>query len=100
MDERTQDAAQIRKDAERIRAFQALVASDGWKFLVELLNGKVESLAANMFERPSGELNELRGQDFDKGTCYGLLWIRDLPSTTISVFKNEPSDPADEENDT
>lgn len=98
--ERAADAAQTRKDAERVRAFQSLVASDGWRFLVELLNGKVEDLMANAFERPSGAVNELRGQDFDKGTCYGLLWMRDLPDVTIAAFKQESSDPANEENET
>jgi len=96
VDEKEKAEAQrtAQKDAERVRAFQVMVAGDGWRFFIELLNGKVEELAADMFERPKE--GDERGEAHDKGTCYGLLWARDLPAVTIKAFNRQED--SDEDN--
>lgn len=92
-----QEREQMRHDAKRIRAFQELVRTDGWKFFQELLNDRVGKATQNIFEKPT--LADARGEDWEKGLCYGLLWARDLPSVTIAAFKDaeETSEPAQEE---
>lgn len=77
-------------DVRRAREFQTMVTSEGWKLFQELLNNKVNSLMATTFDRPEGEGNR-RGEDFDKGTCYALLWARDLPNVTIQGLKDQNS---------
>lgn len=95
--ERRQEAEKLRFDAARARAFQEMLNTEGWKFLCELLNGKIGEFTADLFEKPK-PLEE-RGEVWQKGACYGLIWARDLPAVTIAAFKNENSDPAAEENE-
>ena len=94
--EQSEARRQAQADAARVRAFQAMVASDGWKLLQELLNGRVEEMTAGLFERPKSD-SERRGEDFDKGACFGLLWVRDLPAVTIAAFKAAYSEEDDQE---
>lgn len=88
---------QMRHDVKRIRAFKDLVRTDGWKFFQELLNNRVGEMTKDLFNKPlpGGE----RGEAYDKGLIYGLLWARDLPETTIAAFKDDASEPAEEEKD-
>lgn len=96
----TEAKRQATRDAERVRAFQIMVASDGWKLLVELINGKLEEKTQSLFERPLPGVDDSRGETYDKGACHSLLWVRDLPPATIAVYKeNLASGPATEENE-
>lgn len=90
-----QDREQDRLDTKRVRAFKDLVRMEGWKYFQELLNKKVEENTADIFEKPTSV--NARGEDWQKGLCYGLLWARDLPNVTIAAFKDEASEPAEEE---
>ena len=92
-------ARQTAFDARRVRAFQELVETEGWKFFVELLNGRVGELTKDIFSRPLAGVDDIRGEAHDKGACYGLLWARDLPSITIAAFKQATSSSAQEENE-
>jgi hypothetical protein len=91
--EQIEEAQKRKKDVERVRAFQIMVKSDGWQHYQELLNGKVAGLTQNIFDPPSEA--STRVEDHKKGTIFGLLYARDLPSITIAA--HEASEPASEE---
>lgn len=91
----TQQRRLQRVDAARIRAFQDMVRTDGWKMFQDLLNGVINERMAMLVTRPAGA-DAVRGEDYDKGTCYALIWARDLPDVTIQAFKDQSSDPATE----
>jgi hypothetical protein len=83
-------------DVKRVRAFQEMVRTDGWKFFTQLLDMKIMELTANLLTRPS---ENSRGEDFDRGQCFGLVYMKDLPSVTIAALGDMASEPADEENE-
>ena len=72
-------------DIKRYRAFEAMLKTEGWGFYVELLNYHVN-------ERMKGYLQptEPGGRDkeqHNKGTVFGLLLARDIPSNTVASMK-------------
>lgn len=85
-------------DAKRVRAFQDMVGSDGWKLYIDILEKNFHEKMQVLLTRPTDA--SPRGEDFDKGVCYGLLWAKDLPETTIKAFKEQNSTAeTDEENE-
>lgn len=101
MDQKQKEEAQriAAHDAKRVRAFQQMVASDGWKFFQELLNSKIEEKAAKVWERPPIGVDDSKGEQWDKGAVYAWIMARDIPEVTIATFKEEHSDPATEKED-
>ena len=98
MDSREVEARKQRAfDIKRVRAFQELIRTEGWQLYVALLNGKIEMLTSNLFERPVDD--NLRGEAHDRGHCYGVLWARDLPSATIAAMDHLVEDSVQEENE-
>lgn len=95
--ERRQEAEKLRFDANRVRAFKEMQNTEGWKLFCELINGRIGEYTADIFEKPK-PLEE-RGEVWQKGACYGLIWARDLPTVTIAAFNSENSDPATEESE-
>lgn len=95
-EQKAQQAKQVIQDAKRVRAFRDMIASDGWKYYQELLNGKILDKTATIFERPqSGD--GVRGEDWDKGTVFAWITARDLPEVIINVSKQQNSEPATED---
>ena len=73
-------------DIKRKRAFQDMVRSEGWKYLIELLNNKLESSGRELLEPLSDvKLNAVERQEHLKGAMYGISWVRDLPLVTINA---------------
>lgn len=95
-EQKQQQAKQLVSDTKRVRAFQDMVNSDGWKLYCELLNTKIEDATSKLFERPLPGA-EHRGEDWDKGTVFAWIQARDLPGLTITVHKQVNSGPATED---
>lgn len=96
--EQQQEAnSQAVKDAKRVRAFQDMVSSDGWKFFQELLNLRIVEATSKLFERPIPGVDDRRGEEWDKGAVFAWIMSRDLPSVTIAAHKQMNSEPATED---
>lgn len=96
-DQEQQGNKQAASDAKRVRAFQDMVASDGWKYFQELLNLRIIEATSKLFERPIPGLNDQSGEAWDKGAVFAWIMSRDLPSVTIDAYKQANSEPATEE---
>ncbi len=97
-EEQKQQAAKlVIEDTKRVRAFQDMVTSEGWKYFQALLNTKIEERTEAIFERPQPGVDDQRGEAWDKGAIYAWIMARDLPSVTIAAYKQESSEPATEE---
>lgn len=98
MDEATRkEAAKVTSfDIKRVRAFEAMVATEGWKMYQDLINGNVSERTKDIFSpTPKGEES---AAEHNKGAVFGLLYARDLPSVIIAAMKDQrSSDPASED---
>ena len=73
-------------DIKRARAFEAMVKTEGWHFYTELLTGQInDRMKGILSPTPPGGRD---ASEHNKGTVFGLLLARDLPSTTIATMKD------------
>lgn len=87
-------------DIKRKRAFEDLMRTEGWKYLTELINKKLDSSGRELLDPLSDtKLNAVERQEHLKGTMYGISWVRDLPLVTIAATDqvHESENPAGED---
>lgn len=81
-----------RIDKARAEGFRSMMATDGWKLYVELLNAR-KQLFADALMTPAGGVDGAVALEFVKGTMSGLILASDLPSIIIAVI-DSPAGPA------
>lgn len=94
-----QDTRKYSKDEleelKRGRVFKEMIATDGWKLYVQLLNMKMNEFSQNFLNPPSAEEMPNIARDYHiKGTMFGLVWARDIVPTTIAATEQILAQPA------
>lgn len=73
-------------EVKRMRAFEALVATEGWKEYQLLLASHISTRASVAFEPV--ELANVLKSEHQKGTIYGLILARDIVGVSIAQVKD------------
>lgn len=74
-------------EIKRMRAFEAMTNTEGWKHYQALLNYEINTRAAAAFEPV--ELGAVLASEHKKGTIYGLIKARDIVAVSIAAVKQE-----------
>ena len=86
-------------DRERAEALSALSRHPGWAVFVSLIDSKLEADGMALLS-PLDSMNDIPKAEHLKGTMYGLVLARDLPSFIVESMKaQDASDPAHTEDD-
>src|SRR5436190_23862619 len=72
-------------EIKRMRAFEALVNTEGWKHYQALLNYEINQRAAQAFEPV--ELSDVLALEHRKGTIYSIIRARDVVADNIAAVK-------------
>lgn len=88
MDQRTEELQRDsrvadRIDKERAELFAVMVKTPAWASYLEVLNSMIEQRGAEILS-PANSVDGAIALEHVKGTMYGLILARDLPSITIS----------------
>lgn len=75
-----------REDKEMAQLFQLLVAHEGWKRYVALLEKRIQAMG-DMVLSPAGSVNGAIALEYVKGAMSGMVMARDLPSVIIAAMK-------------
>lgn len=75
------------RDVERLDAFRALVQTTGWKFYIELIQGRFAELSEEILEPV--EIQQVLIHEHKKGRMYALTWAANIVSTMLATSKVE-----------
>jgi hypothetical protein len=75
-----------KEDRENAALFEVLVASQGWKAYVAMLERSMQARADKILQ-PSKSIDGCIDLEYEKGALSGLVIARDLPSVTIAAAK-------------
>ena len=81
----------LKVDKERADAFQSLMTTPGWAFLVEMLNLRVQ-MFSELLLQPLESMDRAGVQEFLKGAMWAFVLARDIPSVTIQSLGKETED--------
>lgn len=86
MTEAMREAQKInRADVERFRAFEVMMKTEGWGLYVELLNHHINARMENYLQPTAPGGRDI--EQHNKGTVFGLILARDLPSGTVTSMQ-------------
>jgi hypothetical protein len=82
-----------KEDRELATVLQVLIATDGWKAYVRVLERRMQSQADKILG-PSKSVDGCIALEYEKGALSGLVIARDLPSVIIAATKElrQPED--------
>lgn len=87
---------QLRQDRKIKEAFEVLARNDSFQVYLGVLNSMIELRGTDVLA-PAGNVDGAVALEYVKGTMYGLILARDLPSVTIASMKDAVVTANDEE---
>lgn len=93
--------AAVQQDREQADALAMLVKHPAWPVYEALLDGLLAKRGALLMEPlPPNELNAVERAEHNKGTMYGIAFVRDLPRVILAAADEaRKSEPASEDDD-